>query len=93
LIRRNKKKKLTVYTLTIYEINIALGIKDLQDKPLQQLISKKYHEFLPHLDKVMDERLPPRRPYNHKITLQEGFTSPFTPIYCLLKEELQVLKG
>ena len=69
-----------------------MELKDLQEKPLEQLIPKEYHEFLPLFDKVVAEKLPPHRLYDHKITLQEGFVPPFGPIYSLSREELQVLK-
>src|ERR1700731_2490919 len=91
-MRKNKKEKLTVYTVTLDEINKALEIKDLQEKLLEQLIPKEYHEFLPLFNKVITERLLPHRPYDHKITLQEGFTPPFGPIYSLSRDELLVLK-
>jgi hypothetical protein len=91
-MRCNKKEKHKVYAVTLYEINKALEIMDLQEKPLEQLIPKKYHEFLPLFAKVIAESLPLHRPYNHKITLQEGFTPPFGPIESLSREELQVLK-
>jgi hypothetical protein len=90
--KRNKKEKLKVYAVTLYEINKALEIQDLQEKRLEQLIPKEYHEFLLVFDKVIAERLPPHRPYNHKITLQNGFMPPFGPIFSLSREELQVLK-
>jgi hypothetical protein len=38
---------LKVYALTLYEINKPLGIKDLQENPLEEVIPKEYHEFLP----------------------------------------------
>jgi hypothetical protein len=91
-IRRNKEEKLKVYAVTLYEINKAQGIMDLQEKPWEQLIPKKYHEFLPPFDKVIAERLTPHQPYNHKITLQDGFTPPIGSIYSLSRKELQVLK-
>jgi predicted aspartyl protease len=82
-IRRIKKEKLKVYAVTLYEINKALGIKDLQEKPLEEVIPKEYHEFLLLFSKVIAETLPPHRPYDHKIKLQEGFTPLFGPIYSL----------
>jgi hypothetical protein len=87
-IRPNKKEKLKVYVVTLYEINKALEIKDLQEKPLEKLIPKEYHEFLPLFHKVIAERLPPLKPYDHKITLQNGFTPLSGPIYSLSREEL-----
>ena len=92
IVRRIRREKLKVYAVTLYEINKALGIKDLQEKPLEEVIPKEYHEFLPLFSKEVTETLPPHRPYDHKIKLQEGFTPPFGPIYSLSREELQVLK-
>jgi hypothetical protein len=69
-MRQIKKEILKVYAVTLYEINNALGIKDLQEKPLEEVIPKEYHEFLLLFSKVTAEKLPPYRPYNHKIKLQ-----------------------
>jgi hypothetical protein len=91
-VRRIISEKSKVYAVTLYEINKALGNQDLQDKPLEEVIPKEYHEFLPLFSKVIAETLPPHRPYDHKIKLQEGFTPPFGPIYSLSQKELGVLK-
>jgi hypothetical protein len=91
-MRRNNEQELKVYAITLYETNKALEIKKLQETPLEQLIAKKYHEFFPHFNKVITERLPPPRPYNHKITLKDIFTPLFGPIYSRSWEELQVIK-
>src|SRR6202158_3469414 len=91
-MRRVKKEKLRVYAVTLYEINKVSGLKDLQEKPLEEVIPKEYHEFLPLFSKVIAEQLPPHRSHDHKITLQEGFTLPFGPIYSLSRTELEVLK-
>jgi hypothetical protein len=73
-------------------INKALGIKDLQEKPLEEVIPKKYHEFIPVFSKVVVETLPPHLPYDHKNKLQQGFTPLIGSIYSISQEELQVLK-
>jgi hypothetical protein len=91
-VRRVKGEKPKVYAITLYEINKALGIKDLQEKPLEEVIPKEYHEFQPLFSKVITETLPLHQPYNHIISLQEGFTPLFGPIHNLSREELQVLK-
>jgi hypothetical protein len=87
-----KKEKLKVYAVTLYEVNKALGIKDLQEKPFKEVIQKENHEFLLLFSKVITETLPPHRLYDHKIILQERFTPPFGPIYTLSRNELEVLK-
>jgi hypothetical protein len=79
-MRRNKKEKPKVYAVTLYEINTALEVKDLPQNLLEQLIPKKYNEFFPLFDKVIDERLLPYRPYDHTISLQGSFTPTFGPI-------------
>jgi hypothetical protein len=84
-IRDNRQEKLRVYAVTIYDINKALEIKDFQEKPLEPIIPKEYHEFLPLFDKVIAERLPPHRHYEHKFTWQNGFMPPFGPINSLLR--------
>jgi cyclopropane fatty-acyl-phospholipid synthase-like methyltransferase len=53
-----QEENVIVYAVTLYKINKALDIKDLQEKLLEQLIPKKYHDFLPPFDKVIAERLP-----------------------------------
>ena len=90
-IHKIKRHKLKVYSVTLYKINKVLGLKDLQEKPLEKVIPKEYHEFLSLFNKVIAEQLPPYRPYNHLIVLQEGFTLPFESIYSLSWEELKVL--
>jgi hypothetical protein len=66
-MKRVKKERLKVYAVTLYEINKALGIKDLQEKSLEEFIPKEFHEFLPLFSKVIAETLLPHRPYNYKI--------------------------
>ena len=91
-MRRIKNEKLKVYTVTLYEINKALGTKDPQGKPLEEVIPKEYHKFPPLFSKVIAETLPLHRSYDHKIKLQDRFTPLFGPINSLYREELQVLK-
>jgi hypothetical protein len=91
-VRKIRREKLKVYAITLYEINKALGIKDLQEISLEEIIPKENNEVLPLFSKVIAETLPPYRPYDHRIKLQEGFTPPFGPIYSLSREELGVLK-
>jgi hypothetical protein len=91
-MKRIKKTKLKVYAITLYEVNNALGIQDLQEQPLEEVIPKEYHEFLLLFSKVIAETLTPHRSYNHKMKLQEGFTPPFGPIYSLSRNEIGSLE-
>jgi hypothetical protein len=89
---RNNKEKLKVYVVTVSEINKAHGLKGLQKNLQEQLIPKEYHEFLLLFNEVTAERLPPHRPYDRKIILQDGSTPPCGPIYCLSRVKSQIVK-
>jgi hypothetical protein len=89
-MRKIKKENLAVYAVTLYVINKGLGVKDLQEQTLVEVIPKDYHKFLLLFSKVIAKTLPPHKPYNHKIKLQEGFTPPFRPIHSLSRDELEV---
>jgi hypothetical protein len=58
-MRRVKKERLKVYTVTLYEINLLLGTKNPHEKPLEEVIPKEYHELLPLFSKVIAETLRP----------------------------------
>jgi hypothetical protein len=91
-MRRTKKMKSKIYAVRFYEINKVLEIQDLPEKPLEKVIPKECHKFLPLFSKVITEMQPLHQLYDHKSMLQEGFTPLFGPIYSLSQEELQVLK-
>lgn len=89
---RVKIEKLKVYVVTLYKIHQPLGLKDLQEKPIKDVIPKEYHEFLPLFSKVIAELLKPHRQYAHMIVLQQGFTSPFGLMYCISCTKIEFLK-
>jgi len=88
------KQKLTIFLNSLYEINQALGVKEKPKKELhlKTYIPAEYHEFLPLFSEALAKNLPPHRPYDHKIPLQEGFTPPFSPLYSMSRNELHTLK-
>jgi hypothetical protein len=91
--RMVSKGNLTVYSISLYEINQALGIKSEKNEfDLEKHIPKEYHEFLPLFSETLAKTLPVHRPYDHKIPLREGFTPPYGPLYRLARTELQALK-
>ncbi len=71
-----------MFCITITEIDDAIylcvastdqGNKEDDKEPnLEELVPKEYHDFLPLFQKKMAEKLPPHRPIDHKIPLQEG---------------------
>jgi len=87
------KEQLTVFSLLLYEINRALEPKkEVKQLDLVDYVPKEYHKFLPLFSEAVAKALPPHRPYDHKIPLQEGCTRPFGPLYSLFKTELQALE-
>ena len=56
------------------------------------MLPREYHDFVPLFKKAVADVLPPYRKYDHKITLEEGFTPPFGPIYSLSIPELKALR-
>jgi len=52
---------------------------------------KDYHEFTDVFSKSKASKLADHRPYDLKITLDEGTSPPYSPIYSLSQEELSAL--
>ena len=66
--------------------------EESEEEKIKRLLPKEYHEFMPLFKKAVADVLPPHRQYDHKITLKEGFTPPFGPIYSLSIPELKALR-
>jgi len=91
--RTVKKGKLMVFKASVYEINKAIEAKDLKERPLEEIIPKQYHEFLPLFNNVLADHLPPHRPgIDHKVRLKEGETPSWGPLYSMSRAELVTLK-
>jgi len=54
-------------------------------------IPEDYHDFMDIFSKSKASKLADHRPYNLKITLDEGTSPPYSPIYSLSQEELAAL--
>ena len=55
-------------------------------------IPKECHDFADVFSEVKANKLPPHRPYNLKINIEEGSTPPLGLIYSLSKTELEALR-
>src|SRR6202040_4038508 len=65
----------------------------LAEKPIDLTgVPEEYHDFADVFSKVKANKLPPHRPYDLKINIEEGSTPPFGPIYSLSKTELEALR-
>ena len=85
------------YNSQLYFLNVAEILEPTSPnriiEPEQDLslIPEEYHEFADVFSKREAQQLPPHRPYDHRIVLEEGATPPYGPIYSLSPEELKVL--
>ena len=70
-----------------FESTLAAENADLISK-----VPAPYHAYLDVFSKIKATTLPPRRPYDHKIDLEDGTTPPFGPIYSLSEVEQLALK-
>jgi hypothetical protein len=91
LLTLHKKKKLEVFSLSLYEINQALKASGEKVDP-RKVVPEHFHEFLHLFDKVKADQLPPHRPYDHTIPLVEGTTPPYGPLYSMSRNELVAMK-
>lgn len=59
---------------------------------LDEFVPSQYHEFADVFSSKEVEELPPHRPYNHAIDVEEGKTPPHGPIYSLSLRKLEALQ-
>jgi len=91
--RTVKKGKLTIFKASLYDINKAIEAKDLKERPLEEIVPKLYHEFLPLFSKILADRLPPHRPsINHELRRKEREMPTLGPLYSMSRTDLVVLK-
>jgi hypothetical protein len=62
------------------------------DEPLPDNVPRHYRDFADVFSKARVQKLPPHRPYDHRIHLIEGSTPPYGPIYSLSETELKQLR-
>jgi len=85
--------KLKVFRASLYDINKGIEAKDLKERPLEEVIPKQYHEFLPLFNKVLAIHLPPHQPgIDHEVRLKAGETPSWGPFYSMSRAELVALK-
>jgi len=79
-----KKGPLTIFNASLYDINWAIEAKDLQERPLEEIFPKEYHEFLRLFNKVLVDRLPPHCPaIDHEVHLNEVEMQTWGPLYSM----------
>jgi Reverse transcriptase (RNA-dependent DNA polymerase) len=93
LAKNSAATGLQMFSLNIHDVNTALGQKFTQTTDeIRKIVPAEYHEFLPMFLAKNHRALPPRRPYDHAIPLQDTTTPPFGPLYGLSRNELETVR-
>ncbi|TKA49304.1 hypothetical protein B0A49_13706, partial [Cryomyces minteri] len=85
-----KKRNHEIFAISIKDIEKAL--KPKQEVDPATILPTEYHEYLDVFSRKQADMLPTRRPYDHKITLEEGKQPGFGPLYGMTQDELKVLQ-
>jgi len=87
-----KSGKLTFFKAWLYDVNKAIEAKDSNKQPLEEIISKQYHEFRYLFSHVLAYRLPPHRlGINHEVHLKDGKAQTWGQLYGISTAKLVVL--
>jgi hypothetical protein len=84
--------KLEQFALSLNEINTALQEPKDDNPNIKAIVPPEYHQYLKIFEKVNADKLPPHRPYDHKIPLEYSFQPPFGLLYSLSCPQLEELK-
>ncbi|ODM15561.1 hypothetical protein SI65_09164 [Aspergillus cristatus] len=85
------RKSYRLFTITVEDIEAALNPMPDEEDPMTKLLPE-FQDFANVFSPKEAERLPPHRPYDHDIKLQDGKAPPFGPLYPMSWEELKALK-
>jgi len=91
-LRASKLPGFHNFELCLRSLDIQANSAKLAETPDLSNIPSEYHEFADVFSKTKAEVLPPHRPYDLKINLEEGAQPPVGPIYSLSASEQEALK-
>jgi len=82
-----------VFEASHYHINKAIEAKDLKQRPLEEIVSKQYHEFLSLFSKILADWLQPYQPgIDHEVPLKAGESPRWGSLYLMSRVEFVVLQ-
>ena len=58
----------------------------------ERTVPEQYHDYADVFSEAAAASLPPHRPYDHTIDLEEGETPPYSPIYFMSETKLKALR-
>ena len=85
----SKQKRVELFSASLKNVEKALQFKHRTDPAIK--LPQEFHEFL-ELFSEKKKKLPPHRPYDHKINFIEGKQPGYGFLYSMSQGELQVLK-
>ena len=77
---------------SIYEIDTLLKRKDEQGREREVSVPQKYHDYVDVFSKEASDVLPPHRPYDYKIDIEDPVSLGYSPLYKITTEELKATK-
>ena len=83
MTRKKNHQNHYTFAMSLYDIHQALQDSETDEQAMRNTVPPEYHKFLALFRKVNTDQLPPQSPYDYQIELQEGFKSPFGPLYSL----------
>lgn len=87
-----RRRGVQLFAASLKDIEKALSKMDQPPTDPRTKLPTEYHRHLSVFTKREADKLPPHRPYDHRIHLQPGVTPPSGPLYGISREELEVLK-
>jgi len=53
-----KNGKSTIFQASLYDINNAIKVQNLKERPLEDIVAKQYHEFFMQIRMVITDQIP-----------------------------------
>lgn len=94
LCRRSEKDGSRVFAATVADIDKAITpSKHLTREQTLALLPAEYHDLAEVFSREKSDELPPHRPYDHQIILEDGKRPRPSPLYNMSQNELQELRN
>ena len=92
-VRRVKKGKIMESIASLYKIDEAIEANDLEERHLEEIVPKQYHESLRWCNMVSADCLTPHRPgIDYEVCLREAETPIWWPLQSMSRAELVALE-
>jgi hypothetical protein len=91
--RKAKTTQCQIFAASLGDVDRAIqAATPLNDVDPLTILPPKYHDLVDVFSRNNANKLPPHRPYDHKIILQEGKLPPVCLLYSMSHEELKALR-